>query len=64
MVAGAIAGLGLFSAIGWVLSTALHQSRNSAAVADEPMSDEALQPELTAQAALPRAPQHTRIPAA
>ena len=64
MVAGAIAGLGLFSAIGWVLSTALHPSRAGTAGVDELAAEDALQPELTAPAALPRAPQHTHIPAA
>ena len=64
MVAGAIAGLGLFSAIGWILSAVFHQPRAGTAVADEAVPEDALQPELTAPVALPRAPQHTRIPAA
>jgi hypothetical protein len=64
MVAGAIAGLGMFSAIGWLLSAVLHQSRAGTAMPDEPVSDDALQPEVNAQAVLPRAPQHARVPAA
>jgi hypothetical protein len=65
MVAGAVAGLGLFSAIGWILSAALHHPQAGAAVADELAPEEALQPEpVAAPTASPRAPQHTRIPAA
>ena len=64
MVAGAVAGLGLFSAIGWILSVALHQPQTSTAGADDPASEDALAPEAAAPAAPPRAPQHTHIPAA
>jgi hypothetical protein len=64
MVAGAVAGLGLFSALGWILSTALRQPQTGTAVADEVASEDALAPEAAAAAVAPRAPQHTRIPAA
>jgi hypothetical protein len=64
MVAGAVAGLGLFSALGWILSTALRQPQTGTAVADEVASEDALAPEAAAPAVAPRAPQHTRIPAA
>ena len=64
MVAGAIGGLGLFSAIGWILSTAFHVPRGSVAVDDEVAVsvEPALEPAIVSAPA--RAPQHTHIPAA
>ena len=64
MVAAAIGGLGLFSAIGWVLSTAFHLPRGSVAVDDEVVMpvEPAAEPSIVSAPA--RAPQHTHIPAA
>jgi len=65
MVAGAIAGLGLFSAVGWVLSAALHQPKAATAAAEEAAPENMAAPAEPAVPAAPaRAPQHTRIPAA
>jgi hypothetical protein len=64
MVAGAIGGLGLFSAIGWILSTAFKLPRGSVAVDDEGVvtAEPAAEPAVISAPA--RAPQHTHIPAA
>jgi O-antigen/teichoic acid export membrane protein len=70
MVAGAVAGLGLFSAISWALSSALHVRQvklpvladDTAAVLTETAAEPAVEP--VASPAPARVPQHTRIPAA
>ena len=66
MVAAAIGGLGLFSAIGWVLSTAFRLPSGSVAVDDEvAMPAEPVAELSVVSAPAPaRAPQHTHIPAA
>jgi hypothetical protein len=69
MVAGAVAGLGLFSAIGWILSSALHVPQVKVPATDEalPLLAETIAEPAAEPAASPspaRAPQHTRIPAA
>jgi hypothetical protein len=65
MVAGAVAGLGLFSAIGWVLSSALHVPQVKVPAADEALPLTAEAPAEAAASPSPaRAPQHARVPAA
>jgi len=64
MVVAAIGGLGLFSAIGWLLSNAFHLPRGSAAVDDEVAVPAVPAAETAIVSAPARAPQHTHIPAA
>jgi hypothetical protein len=65
MVAGAVAGLGLFSAIGWALSSALHVPQVKLPAADDALplfADASTEPAASPSPA--RAPQHARVPAA
>ena len=64
LVAAAIGGLGLFSAIGWVLSTAFHLPHGSVATDDEVAmpAESATEPAIVS--APLRGPQHKHIPAA
>jgi hypothetical protein len=63
LVAGAVAGLGLFSAASWLLSAALHHPQTAAAIVEDVVLEDAPQLEpVAAPTAPPRVAQHTRVP--